>query len=846
MSPSARSPLNRRRNRSVPDVQLARHTVGNAMVVHAKDTMTNEAQSLAMSVAEDPDHDIVVVDLPANSPISMWESLADTLPRGRRGVRLVIGGRSRETTALAGQWLSERLNRTVVAPDGAVVRGAGGSLFVHSGHGSGWVSFRPGRPPQWEAKRFPRPAWDSVFVAEQWATSSIGAAEPVPGGVWIRPVGHEGPLRAARARLITGMPCQPEVLAIVLGSPGTPHLSLDDVARFWVRLPENVRPMVRFVQYGPMRLPHGVTLGQALANLLGEEVVCYTGMPVGTAYEPEVFTVRTDGSLGWNTFAQQFAYQPRQDDANPIPELRGHRRPVFGMEELAPAVYWYALDAVIEVVQAGLWVRPTNDIGNAAIVRSTPSDAAQHLLVFEAENPEQASRMRMLAEDVLGRLDYSTRLATKLAPVSALRTSSVRVSRPAMAEIGTSFPQLAIETAAELPVAPVVPAQPMHVEKSEPIALSSAIEAPETLEAPEAVDAVIAEETQVQAAAEPEPEPRPLPEPAAPLSPISLRLESASMPTGGDFFPETPAPAVDVPAPEPEPGPAPIAVVVVEKAPEPVAAAPEAPAEGAKVQPTPSPEAAGLLSRRGIDDERAWLRKTLSHEFGVMANGIARVLSEHPGFQGALSRSSAEVLTDAVAVRLYLSEQGVAIDQALRTATVGPHVPFARCVVAGLSRLPSHRGATVFTTTPTEAEWALYKEKRLFTEWGFANSLIEPCSSQEGEVDVLMWSMTARRTKLLEPDDDRTEDRVLFIPGTSFKVLDMVAPTTGVRGQILLRELASSEIDADGRVDSNRISLDELAMTSLRRCAEKWAEASPKQRVGKASAARFQALPGLA
>jgi hypothetical protein len=826
------SPLNRRRNRSAAEPQLARHTVGNAMVVHAKDTMTNEAQSLAMSVAEDPEHDIVVVDLPANSPISVWESLADTLPRGRRGVRLVIGGRSRETTALAGQWLSERLGRTVVAPDGAVVRGAGGSLFVHSGRGSGWVSFRPGRPPQWEAKRFPRPAWDSAFVAEQWATSSIGAAEPVPGGVWIRPVGHEGPLRAARSRLITGLPCQPEVLTLVLGSPGTPHLSLDDVARFWVRLPEHIRSMVRFVQYGPMRLPHGVTLGQALANLLGEEVVCYTGMPVGTAYEPEVFTVRTDGSLGWNTFAQQFAYQPRQDGANPVPELRGHRRPVFGMEELAPAVYWYALDAVIEVVQAGLWVRPTEDTGNAAIVRATPSDAAQHLLVFESETPEQAARMRMLAEDVLGRLDYSTRLATKLAPSSALRNASVRVSGRALAEIETSFPKLAIETAVLVPVAEVAPAQPVQVEKSEPVELSSAIEAPEAL---------VRSETPVQAVAER----APLPEPAAPLSPISLRLESASMPAGGDFFPETPAPAVDVPQPLPEP------VVTVERAaaPEPVVAdTPAAPAETvvAKVQPTPSPEASALLSRRGIDDERAWLRKTLSHEFGVMANSIARVLSEHPGFQGALSRSSAEVLTDAVAVRLYLSEQGVAIDEALRTATVGPHVPFARCVVAGLSRLPSHRGATIFTTTPTDAQWELYKEKRLFTEWGFANSLIEPCSSQEGEVDVLMWSMTARRTKLLEPDDDRTEDRVLFIPGTSFKVLDMVAPTTGVRGQILLRELASSEIDADGRVDSNRISLDELAMASLRRCAEKWAEASPKERVGKASAARFQALPGLA
>jgi hypothetical protein len=197
-------------------------------------------------------------------------------------------------------------------------------------------------------------------------------------------------------------------------------------------------------------------------------------------------------------------------------------------------------------------------------------------------------------------------------------------------------------------------------------------------------------------------------------------------------------------------------------------------------------------------------------------------------------------------VRVYLSERGIEVDQALRSATVGPHVPFARCVVAGLRRLPSHRGATVFRMTPTSEQWDTYSSHKLLTEWGFLNALTEPCAAQDGEADVLVWSMTARRTKLLEPDENPAEDRVLFVPGTSFKVLDVKRPRDGKLGQILMRELAESEIDAEGRVDANRISLDELAMKSLRRCAERWAQAQPKQRVPSVAADRFQALPGLA
>jgi hypothetical protein len=266
-----------------------------------------------------------------------------------------------------------------------------------------------------------------------------------------------------------------------------------------------------------------------------------------------------------------------------------------------------------------------------------------------------------------------------------------------------------------------------------------------------------------------------------------------------------------------------------------------------RLQPVPAPSASAVPSRRGLTEERAWLRRTLSRDFDAMASSVSRILSEHPGMQAGDSRSRDDVLADSVAVRLYLSHRGAAIDAGLRSGTNGPHVPLARCAVSGLTRLPSHRGATIFSMSPSPQEWQLYRDRRLVTEWGFVNALTAPCARQQGEVDVLLWSMTARRTNLLEPEgDERTTDRVLFVPGTSFKLLDMAEPTPeGKRGFILMREIGANEIDNDGRVDPNRLSLDELAVASLRRCLERWADAEPRPRIGTASMGRFDTLPGI-
>ncbi|MGW4482239.1 hypothetical protein ACWEOE_00225 [Amycolatopsis sp. NPDC004368] len=1019
-----------RRGTGISGTDLDKQTVGNALVVHPASGISDEAQALALAVAADPDHDLVVVDLPVDSPIALWESVAKVLPRRRRGVRLVIGGRSRETSALAGQWLSERINRTVLAPDGSVIPSAGGSLFVHSGRGSGWVKFQPGRAPKWEAKRFPRPSWDSGLTAEVTSTSSRGLAEPLPGGLWVRPVGFDQGQRAHRAALIKGLPALDDTMTIVLGCPGCPPLTLDDAARLWVRLPENVRAKARFVQYGPMSVPAGTTLGQALADLLGKEIAFYTGLPVGSPQLVDVRTVLFDGRLGWTAFVREVGYQPRTGPDAPAPRLISHRAPINGLDEVAPAVYWYSPDAVIEVVQSGLLVRSPRDGQDTPAVRALTLDNSINNLTFDAGADDSADRMRLLAEDLMARLDENTRRMSRVLPAAALlaERSRVQVSNRALAEIeqGESVPALLEASPTEV----VVPATPVGLEATSapvslraeptitqrldpgvgvtrslagarPITITSARppasvgpqsgpfggpdEKPATVGGPVPVVAGDTESGSTESpvlpsAAAPVAAETPaavVPGPAVPVGPsmvgpadpgvsgpvasgtasdsespvvltnsapagpgaagpsvvpggagpaavvgsagpqpggfagpgarppagfsgVSAPIPPAAPPAGMSAAPVVPgvpmtaAPVRPAPAPPAPVPPAPLPPAATPPAGMPPAATPpagmppaatppagmpttpapkvdevpaekaeptatdestattaEAPAEAtaekreARLQPTPGPDATALLPKRGADKEREWLRKSLGSEFGLMSNSVARVLSEHPGFQGALSTSQAEVLTDAVAVQLYLSVKGAAVDGALRTGVNGPHVPIARCVVAGLSRLPSHRGPATFATSVPKPSWELLRSRKVVTEWGFLNTLTQPSSTLAGETDVLVWSITARRTKLLEPVNGGVENRVLFVPGTSFKVLDLREPAEGERGLVLLRELTSSEVDETGRVASDRISLDELALVSLRRELEVWAEAEGREPIAVAAAPRFGALPGL-
>ncbi|WP_082373266.1 hypothetical protein [Nocardia sp. NRRL S-836] len=933
------------------------HTIGNALVVHPRGVLRDEVRDMALNLAADPDHELVVVDLPVSSSFSTWESAAKLLPRKRRGVRLVIGGRTRETTVLAGQWFSERLGRTVIAPDGTVMPGVGGSLFVDAGWGTGWVRFQPGKPPKRDGKRFPRPTWETVSpLAELMPTSASGVSEPLPGGAWLRPRGSESLLMPHRQRLIETLPCQPDVCTIVLGCPGAPPITLYDITRFWSWLPQDLRSKLRVVRFGPMTLPDGGPYGQHVADALGEQITCYNGLPVGSRTDPHIVTLRSDGTPGWQPFALEVAYFPaQQGQPAPVPTLLSYRDPLFGIEEVEPAVYRYTQDVLLEVVPSGLWVRLEQEVAHGAAVRTAEPDGDRHLVLFEEGVDTVAPEVRRAAEDLMGRLDSQTRRVSELVPALTVARRRNQVGGKAWGvvehqptpELAAAAPLTPVTAAPLTPVtaAPLTPvtAAPLTPVTGAPLTPVTAVPltpatavpplvASEPLVSPHSArefttaptDAPFALEPSLETAtvrlengqlvADPLPAHPPVTTPASPLvsgAPLPSDRETPSAPPGPlpDFAPvsaptasapplsppllppsapdltavaEPSAPdlsAVAEPSAAPSPGRVadtavtapPPAAPAEERAPAPPPADGPSPAQPAPpsadgpspaqpappqptarpvvtaVQPTPAAAAAALVPQRGLEEERGWLRRTLSQEYAAVANSVNRVLSEHPGFQGALERSSGSVLTDAVAIRLYLSASGDGLDQSLRTGGVGPHVPFARCVVSGLSRLPSHRGPAVFSTSLTEQELDFYGGRKLLTEWGFINALSAPCArqSEQNDVDVLVWSMTARRTKLLEPEVDPVTDRVLFVPGTSFKVLELNPPADGARGRLLLRELAAGEIDPTGKVDRNREALDELALNSLRRCVQTWESGKQEARVPESSLARFVQRPGL-
>lgn len=850
---------------------IGSHTVGNALVLHARDKISSQARELSLAVPADAEHDIVVLDLHDELPMGVWDEVATALPRRGRPIRLAVCGTDPDVAALVGQWLSDRLGRPVVAPHGHLIRGSAGALFVHGGQESGWVRHHPGREPAWDGKRYPRPAWDGAAL-EYRPTSANGVAEPLPGGVWIRDARDPAAVARHWQRLTSTMPVMHRDMTVVLGCPGTPELSLDDVARFWYDLRGSDRDRTRFVHYGPVQTPAGMQLGQALAEILSSPVVLFAGVPVGRPERPRMHTIAPDGALGWQPYAREIAFRPRmlRDGPPELPHIFSYRAPkVFG-EEIAPRVYRYTDDAVVETLQSGLWVRPEAEPGYADRIRARAADPVHHAVVVDDATPALVPRLRELADDLVARLDETTRKHSALqlastvgfalhaelealtGPTLAVPTLSRRgAAAPGKAggNLTTSVPpapEQADQQTASSVAEPVV-ADPTAPPTAAPFAAESLVA--ESLVAPPVEHSVwapapeVAEPTSwAREAGPPVVGPVPGPEMAGsevgapayerlsmPVSRISeaLRPGQAPLPPETVTPPAAVAPALEVPAPE---MPA-FAMPGAEQA-EPYPYAFPVPVEqaaGAHRVPEAAPEADAL------GEEHAWLRTTLAAEFAELAGPVGAVLAANPRLN-----LGHDALADAVAVRLYLSPRADDIDAALRSGRPGPHEPFARCVAAGLRRLPLHRGLVLLRATLTAEEVRALAARQVLTDVGFINGLTEPAEGLPGTVDVLVWSVAGRRTQLLEaPDGSGVPTRVVFPPGTGFKVLESGEPDPdGAPGWLLLRELPSHE---SGLGPS---PYEHLVATSLRRSAEEWAERGPTAPLAVANPDRFTVVPG--
>jgi hypothetical protein len=163
-------------------------------------------------------------------------------------------------------------------------------------------------------------------------------------------------------------------------------------------------------------------------------------------------------------------------------------------------------------------------------------------------------------------------------------------------------------------------------------------------------------------------------------------------------------------------------------------------------------------------------------------------------------------------------------------------VPLARCVSSGLRRLPSYRGASQLITAGGPSHVDTYGDRILVTEWAFLTATTAGRAIVPGEIEFRIWSMTARRTALIDPE---LPDQVVFVPGTSFKVLEVRDEPAPV---VLLRELSSAEIGEDGKVNTTRSMFDDLALNGLEQAARAWEKPDERNSAPRATAT---APPGL-
>ncbi|MFB7781052.1 hypothetical protein [Streptomyces bauhiniae] len=408
---------------------LGTHRAGHALLIHPKGRADAQALAFAEGLPADPEHQVVVLDLPADPDDATWGVVARLLGRGNPGGYRLISGRALPGGIVpVGQWLADRLDRPVVVPDGAPVPVAGGVLYVPADRGPGWVLLLPRRSPTPVSRRFPKPVWEFALADQTWRTSERAVVDPLPSGVWLHGDGQGGARSPHRDLLVSRLAYRRDVLTVVLGCPGGDELPLDDITRFWHSLLPGVRDLVRFVTYGPLAIPDGSGPGQALADRLGVPVTFDNGLPVSHAAgeTPEVHALDDDGSPGWAAFARQLRFTPaRLTGGRPTaPVVVGHR-PVFDdLQETGPGRYQYD-DAVLEVVPSGLWLRPSSASGEAgdeaeatAIRSAAPS--ARYVNVVVGDGAQGSGRLRELTERLLQRLDPALRAVARLIPAVQL------------------------------------------------------------------------------------------------------------------------------------------------------------------------------------------------------------------------------------------------------------------------------------------------------------------------------------------------------------------------------------------------------------------------------------------
>jgi hypothetical protein len=207
--------------------------------------------------------------------------------------------------------------------------------------------------------------------------------------------------------------------------------------------------------------------------------------------------------------------------------------------------------------------------------------------------------------------------------------------------------------------------------------------------------------------------------------------------------------------------------------------------------------------RASTPEQRQALRNLLGHRYDMHARTVINQLAQRPALRPSSGESADAVVTDLATVAAF-----AAADEVFATSRPGGNSAAMACLLSGVRRLPTHLGAVL-------ASWTY--DPRFVWRAGevVAASVMLLAVAPPGRPPVhrpilAVWSAGGRRSSGLVEDGER----ILFAPGSRFRVIGIEGPDPRQPTVVLLRELTGHETTSPAAAIEER---DRRALESLRR-----------------------------
>jgi len=202
---------------------------------------------------------------------------------------------------------------------------------------------------------------------------------------------------------------------------------------------------------------------------------------------------------------------------------------------------------------------------------------------------------------------------------------------------------------------------------------------------------------------------------------------------------------------------------------------------------------------RSTAEDRQRFRSSLGWRYDAEVRSVARLLAERPGLR-AVGPLGDAAMTELVAVGVFAGSGQTEVVAAIRSGDAGLDSAYVSCLAAGLRLLPALQGVMVRGGPADPAAADGYQPGTELVEPAPMVACGELDATVPGAVEVLIWSVTARRLDGLAGSD--RDGEVAFGPGTVFRVL---AVQDGRPRRVLLTEIPAGWVRG-GATEERRLA----------------------------------------